>query len=77
MIATFQVEVAEDELIVSLPASSYRIIYYKPSNSSGLLAKEIPYSDDPDSKIRLSEFLAGAWRAANEKARELGWISPT
>jgi hypothetical protein len=30
--------------------------------------------DDPDAKITLSEFRALAWAAANDKARELGWI---
>ena len=28
----------------------------------------------PSSAMTLSEFLARAWKAANDKARELGWI---
>ena len=35
-----RVEVVGDELIVILPATSYGITYYKPANSSQLLAKE-------------------------------------
>ena len=42
--------------------------------SPGLLAKNISHKDDPQIEIKLSEFLAEAWRAANDKARELDWI---
>jgi hypothetical protein len=31
--------------------------------------------DDPDATITLSEFRALAWAAANDKARELGWLA--
>ncbi len=74
MIANLHVAVWDDELVVSLPQSSYSVTYYKPPHSSGLLAKNIPQGDDPHIEIKLSEFLAEAWRAANDKARELGWI---
>jgi hypothetical protein len=30
--------------------------------------------DDRDAPITRAEFLARAWKAANDKARELGWI---
>jgi hypothetical protein len=73
-LASLQVEVAGDELVVTLPESRYWITYDKPAESGCLLARNIPYSDDPRSQITLSAFLAGASRAANEKARELGWI---
>ena len=64
----------DDDIVVSLPGSSYSVMYYKPSNSPQLLAKRISDRDDPRVAMRLSEFLAAAWRAANDKARELGWI---
>ena len=35
--------------------------------------KRIASRDDPRG-LRLAEFLAQAWRLANNKARELGWI---
>jgi hypothetical protein len=72
LIAGLHVAVWDDELVVSLPQSSYSVTYYKPLHSPGLLAKNISH---PQSEIRLSEFLAEAWRAANEKARELKWIA--
>lgn len=69
-----RVEVIDDEIVVILPKSSYSVTYYKPENSPQLLAKRISDKDDPRVPIALSDFLAGAWRAANGKARELGWI---
>jgi hypothetical protein len=50
------------------------VTYYKPPRSPQLLAKRIADKDDPRSLMKVSEFLAMAWRSANDKARELGWI---
>lgn len=36
------VEVLEDEIIITLPFTNYTVTYYKPANSPGLLAKELP-----------------------------------
>ena len=69
------VEVDGDEIVVTLPFTSYTVTYYKPARSPQLLAKRIASRDDPSSSMRLSDFLARAWRAANDKARELGWIA--
>jgi hypothetical protein len=74
LIAGLHVAVWDDELVVSLPQSSYSVTYYKPSDAPGLLAKNIPHRDDPKTEIKLSEFLAEAWKVANDKARELKWI---
>ena len=74
LIANLHVAVWDDVLIVTLPHSSYAVTYYKPPNSPGLLAKNISHRDVPHIEIKLSEFLAEAWRAANDKARELKWI---
>jgi hypothetical protein len=67
-----RVEVIDDEIVVSLPQSRYSVTYYKPKKSPQLLAKRISDKDDPHAPMTLSEFLARAWRAANDKARELG-----
>jgi predicted alpha/beta hydrolase family esterase len=74
LIAGLHVAVIDEELVVSLPPSNYSVTYYKQPHSPGLLAKNISHRDDPQTEIKLSEFLAEAWRAANDKARELGWI---
>jgi hypothetical protein len=68
------VEIQGGEIIVTLPSSKYGVTYYKPTKSPQLLAKRISLKDDPLASITASEFLALAWRAANQKARELGWI---
>ncbi len=68
------VQVVDDEIIVTLLGTDYSVTYYKPENSPGLLAKRISDSDDPRIPMRVSEFLVKAWKAANERARELGWI---
>ena len=69
----FRVQVVDDEIIVTLPGSHYSVTYYKPVKSPQLVAKRISDRDDPRVATRLSEFLALAWRLANDKARELGW----
>ena len=69
----FSVQVVDDEIIVTLPGSHYSVTYYKSAKSPHLLAKFISDRDDPRVAMRLSEFLALAWRLANDKARELGW----
>jgi hypothetical protein len=68
-----RIQVVDDEIIVTLPGSHYSVTYYKPAKSPQLLAKCISDRDDPRVGMRLSEFLASAWRLANDKARELGW----
>ena len=69
----FSVQLVDDEIIVTLPGSHYSVTYYKSAKSPQLLAKFISDRDDPRVAMRLSEFLALAWRLANDKTRELGW----
>jgi hypothetical protein len=69
-----EIEVQDGDIIVTLPNTSYTVTYYKPRNSPQLLAKHIATRDDPLVVMTLSEFLAAAWRLANNKARALGWI---
>jgi hypothetical protein len=68
---SLRIDVVGDEIIVFLPGSSYSV---KPANSPQLLARRISDQDDRRVPMTLSEFLARAWKAANTKARELGWI---
>ncbi len=69
------VEVVDDEIIVNLPHSSYSVTYYKPDKSPQLRAKHIISGKyDPRVPMSLSQFLAQAWKLANAKATELGWI---
>jgi hypothetical protein len=67
-----RVEVEDGSIIVTLPGTSFRVIYRKPSQYPGLLAFDL--RGDKDAGITEAGFLARAWRVANDKARELGWI---
>jgi len=51
---------------------NYSASYRKLHDTPWLVASDI--RDDPDSPIRKYTFRARAWTAANDKARELGWI---
>ena len=61
-----QVEVRDDEIIVTQSGSKFRAVYHKPEDQPQLIAKGTPHGN--------YDFLAQAWQAANERARELGWI---
>jgi hypothetical protein len=70
----FDVDVRADEIVVTVPFTNYTVTYYKPDNSPQLLARRFPTKDDRRASLTQAEFLAHAWRLANDKARELGWI---
>jgi hypothetical protein len=65
------VEVQRDDILVTMPGSGFRVVYRKPHLDPGLVAKLDYFPEEP---ITHAEFLARAWKAANDKARELGWI---
>ena len=67
-----RVEVEDDGIVVTLPGTNLRVIYRKPDQSLGLVASD--FRGDRGAGISLADFLARAWRIANDKARELGWI---
>ena len=69
-----RVTVVDDEIVVTWPGSFYSVTYYKLPNSPQLLAKRIADHDDLRFPMTAAEFLAQAWKLANDKARALGWI---
>jgi hypothetical protein len=68
------VEMRDDEMIVTLPHTRYAVTYYKSANDPQLQAKDFPLEGDPRSDMSQAEFMAHAWKLANDKARRLGWI---
>jgi hypothetical protein len=48
--------------------------YHKPANAPRLLAKSFPRKEDGRVSMTLAGFLTAAYKLANDKARELGWI---
>ena len=67
---SLHVEVRDDEIIVTQSGSKFRAVYHsvhhKPEDQPQLIVKGTPRGN--------YDFLAQAWQAANDKARELGWI---
>jgi hypothetical protein len=70
-----RVRVVGNNIVVTLPGYSYSVAYYKPEGSPGLLMKYSVTEDDLRIRMTGAEFLAKAWKLANAKARELGWIA--
>jgi hypothetical protein len=68
------VEVEGGEVMVTLPGTRYAVTYYKPANSPQLHGKHFPEEVDRRSPISQAAFVGKAWKLANDKARELGWI---
>jgi len=69
------VEVAGNEIRVTLPGSSYSVTYFMWPGSSGLVAKDIVSDNDRRfPRMTASQFLRKAWTVANDKARSLGWL---
>jgi hypothetical protein len=62
---SFQVDEREGDLIVT--SGDFCAIYFRPSDQPQLILRRRTQTDD-------HELLAQAWQAANDKARELGWI---
>jgi hypothetical protein len=57
-----------------MPDTSFRVVYRKPHHGTQLVARLDYFQNQQKGPITRAEFLALAWIAANDKARELGWI---
>jgi hypothetical protein len=64
--------VSGNDLIVTLLGTHYSVTYFKRRGSPGLFAKDMILTDDPRIPLTSAEFLAKAWKVANDKARGLG-----
>jgi hypothetical protein len=69
-----RVQLLDNNIVVTLPGYSYAVTYYKPPGSPGLLMKYSVTQNDLRLQMTAAEFLAEAWKLANNKARELRWI---
>jgi hypothetical protein len=67
-----RIEVEDDGIIVTLPGTTFHVIYRKTNETPGLV--QIALQADKSAGISQADFLASAWRAASDKAKELGWI---
>jgi hypothetical protein len=62
------VQVAGNDIKITLFGTRYSVTYFK------RYAKDIVHEDDLRVPMTSAEFLAKAWKIANDKARELRWI---
>ena len=67
-----RIDVEGEELLVTLPGTSYVVKYCKLANQ--LDCNEYPTEVDRRSPLSQAEFIGRAWTMANEKARDLRWI---
>jgi hypothetical protein len=68
------IEARNQDIVVTMPGSNLRVVYRKPHRGSQLVARLDYFQDQQKGPITRAEFLALALKAANDKARELGWI---
>jgi hypothetical protein len=69
-----RVEARDQDIVVTMPGTSLRVVYRKPHRGSALVARLDYFQDQQKGPITRAEFLAKALKLANAKARELGWI---
>jgi len=67
------VEVLDDEILVTMPGTSFSVVYEKTTNNR-LIASSFSGRKMQDERCSVSfpQFLSLAWMAANDKARVLG-----
>jgi hypothetical protein len=71
----FRVAVRGSDIVVTAPDTDYVMTYHKPTNSPQLIAKNFPRKEDRRVAMTLADFLTAAYKLANDKAREQGWIA--
>ena len=70
------IEVRDQDIVVTMPETSFRVVYRKPNREPQLVARLFDYfQHDQKGPITRAEFIAKALKLANDKARELGWIA--
>ena len=70
-----RVEVQGDDIVVTLPGTSYVVRYYRATAfPQQLLTKSHSGREDQGPPMTQAEFHTRAWKVANAKARKLGWI---
>ena len=70
------VEVSGADIIVTMPGTSFSVVYEK-TDDNKLIANSFsaPKLQREARKVSFPQFLSLAWTAANEKAKEIGWIA--
>jgi hypothetical protein len=66
-------DLRDDRIVVGVPDKSYEAIFRRSADGPWLLvtSERLPDGHTVDSTAK---FRASAWKAANKKARQLGWL---
>jgi len=70
--SNLRVEVLGNTIMVAMRGTCFRAKYRK--QEAPWLATDEYGPDDPDATVTFSEFRNLAWTAANDRARQLGWV---
>ena len=68
------VELRDQDLLVTMPGTTLRVVYRKPNRGTQLLPKLNYFQDEQKGPITRLQFLVRALKLANVRARELGWV---
>ena len=68
------VELRDQDLLVTMPGTTLRVVYRKPNRGTQLLPKLNYFQAEQKGPITRLQFLVRALKLANVRARELGWI---
>jgi hypothetical protein len=68
------VEVKGSEIVVTLPSTNFKAVFQRFPVAPQLMASWYAPRGKALSDPRRAQFFAGAWKLADAKARELGWI---
>ena len=68
------IKVRDQDIVVTMPGTSLWVVYRKPHRGSQIVARLEYFQDQQKGPITRAEFLDRALKAANDKARELGWF---
>jgi hypothetical protein len=61
------VQARDRDIIVTMPGTSFRVVYRKPDRGPQLVARLDYFQNEQKGPITRAEFLAQAWQAANAK----------
>jgi riboflavin biosynthesis pyrimidine reductase len=64
--------ITEAGIVATMTGTNFLVQYRKVKGTPGLIVSHV--RDDANASMKKAEFLAWAWRAANDEARALGWI---
>jgi hypothetical protein len=64
--------ITEASIVATMTGTKFFVEYRKVKGTRWLTVSRV--RDDVSASMKRAEFLAWAWRAANDEARALGWI---